>query len=135
MTGLADSFNPDLNNVVESMVQQADGKILIGGQFTDIGGTPRNRFGRVDGTTGLADSFDPQVNIYPLSLGLQASGKVLVGGPFLSAGGQRRAFLARFTNDAAALQNLGVTQNALPGRWAAPVPSSLVLHMNLQTIT
>jgi hypothetical protein len=112
VTGLADSFDPDLNNVVESMVQQADGKVLLAGQFTQIGGMPRDRFGRVDGATGLADSFDLQVNSYPLSLGL-ASGKVLVGGRFLSAGGQRRAFFARFTNDAAAFQNLVVTQNAV----------------------
>ena len=113
VTGLADSFDPDPSNVVDSLVLQANGKVLFSGQFTDIGGTPRYRLGRVDGTTGLADSFDPHPNGYFLSIGVQASGKILVGGPFTSIGGQRRAFFARFSDDTAALQNLGVTQNAI----------------------
>jgi uncharacterized delta-60 repeat protein len=112
-TGLADSFDPHPNNVVDSIVQQADGKVLFSGQFTNVGGTPRQRIARVDGTTGLADLFDPHLDAYSLSLAVQASGKILVGGPFLSVGGQRRAFFARLTNDAAALQHLGVTQNAV----------------------
>ena len=38
-TGLADSFNPNANSSVESIAVQADGKILVGGLFTSIGGT------------------------------------------------------------------------------------------------
>ena len=38
---------------------QTDGKILAGGQFSNIGGQPRNHIARLDATTGLADSFDP----------------------------------------------------------------------------
>ena len=41
---------------------QADGKILVGGNFTSIGGQARNRIARLDATTGLADSFDPNAN-------------------------------------------------------------------------
>jgi hypothetical protein len=44
---------------------------------------------------------------------VQASGKILAGGPFISIGEQRRAFFVRFNNDAAALQNLAVIQNAI----------------------
>ena len=113
-TGLADSFDPDANNVVDtSIVLQADGKVLLAGQFTNIGGAPRNRIARVDGTTGLADSFDPHPNNYVYPIAVQASGKILLGGPFTSIGGQRRGFFARFSNDAAALQNLAVTPNAV----------------------
>jgi hypothetical protein len=36
-----DGFNPDANNDVYSIVLQADGKILVGGGFTNIGGVPR----------------------------------------------------------------------------------------------
>jgi len=113
VTGLADSFDPHPNNVVDSIVQQADGKVLFSGQFTNVGGTPRQRIARVDGTTGVADLFDPHLDAYSLALAVQASGKILVGGPFVSVGGQRRAFFARLTNDAAALQHLDVTQNAV----------------------
>src|SRR5205823_11926847 len=33
-TGLADSFDPNANNTVDSIAVQADGKILAGGDFT-----------------------------------------------------------------------------------------------------
>ena len=41
---------------------QADGKILVGGYFTSIGGQTRNCIARLDATTGLADSFNPNAN-------------------------------------------------------------------------
>src|SRR6266581_1419834 len=62
-TGLADSFDPNANNVVRSIAVQADGKILAGGGFTSIGGQTRDRIARLDATTGLADSFDPNANL------------------------------------------------------------------------
>ena len=37
-TGLADSFNPNANNTLFTIAVQADGKILAGGNFTNIGG-------------------------------------------------------------------------------------------------
>ena len=45
--------------IVHSIAVQADGKILAGGFFTNIGGQPRNHIARLDATTGLADSFNP----------------------------------------------------------------------------
>ena len=62
-TGLADSFDPNANNIVYSIAVQADGKILVGGSFTNIGGQTRNYIARLDAATGLADSFDPNANI------------------------------------------------------------------------
>ena len=53
-TGLADSFDPNANNMVYPIAVQADGKILAGGHFTSIGGQARNRIARLDPTTGLA---------------------------------------------------------------------------------
>ena len=55
-TGLADSFNPNppTQSSVDSIAVQADGKILVGGFFQDIGGLPRNSIARLDPTTGLA---------------------------------------------------------------------------------
>jgi uncharacterized delta-60 repeat protein len=81
-TGLADSFNPNANNFVQSIALQADGKILAGGDFTSIGGQPRNRIARLDPITGLADSFNPNANSVVQSIAVQADGKVLVGGDF-----------------------------------------------------
>src|SRR5207248_727667 len=85
-TGLADSFNPNAlanaaNADVYAIAVQADGKILVGGIFTSIGGATRNRIARLD-TTGLADSFDPNANDEVRSIAVQADGKILAGGLF-----------------------------------------------------
>ncbi len=104
-TGMADSWNPnpafDPDNSVLSIAVQADGKILAGGSFLNIGGQPRNCVARLDATTGLADSWNPNtacdVNFgsYVNSIALQADGKVLAGGGFSSIGGQTRNRIAR----------------------------------------
>jgi len=96
-TGLADSFNPNANDIVWSIAVQPDGKILAAGYFAVIGGQTRNRIARLDPTTGLADSFNPDVSvgIGIYAIALQGDGKILVGGPFLSIGGQTRHSIAR----------------------------------------
>jgi uncharacterized delta-60 repeat protein len=100
-TGVADSFNPDANDGVYSIVVQADGGILAGGGFrgtNSIGGATRNRIARLDPTTGLADSFDPNANNQVYAIAVQADGKVLAGGAFNgtnSIGGATRNYMAR----------------------------------------
>jgi uncharacterized delta-60 repeat protein len=56
-TGLADSFNPNANNVVNSIAVQADGKILAGGAFISIGGQPRNFFARLSNDTAALQNL------------------------------------------------------------------------------
>src|SRR5207302_9965223 len=56
-TGLADSFDPNANNSVESIAVQADGKILAGGSFTSIGGQPRNLFARLSNDTAALQNL------------------------------------------------------------------------------
>ena len=81
--------------IVISIAVQADGKILAGGNFGDIGGQTRNRIARLDPTTGLADSFDPNANKDVNSIAVQADGKILAGGTFTTIGGQPRNRIAR----------------------------------------
>ena len=109
-SGLADSFDPNADNSFggRSMVVQADGKILVGGVFSAIGGQPRRYFARLDPITALADPFDPKADSIVYSLALQADGKILAGGLFGVIGGQRRQLFARLTNDTPALQELAV---------------------------
>ncbi|HMG05333.1 MAG TPA: hypothetical protein VK581_07720, partial [Chthoniobacterales bacterium] len=98
-TGLADSFDPNgTGGYVRCMATQADGKILLAGDFKSMGGEKRNRIARIDGETGLVDTFDPNANSYIMSLAVQPDGKILVGGTFLGAnsiGGQLRRGIAR----------------------------------------
>jgi uncharacterized delta-60 repeat protein len=92
------AFNPDANSAVTTIAMQADGKILVGGGFTAIGGQPRHRIARLDPSTGLADSWDPNANMVVNTIAVQADGKILVGGSFQAAnsiGGQLRNRIAR----------------------------------------
>ena len=111
---------------------QADGKVLAGGDFSNIGGQTRNHIARLDATTGAADSFDPNADNVVFSIAVQADGKILAGGDFTSIGGQPRNIFARLSNDTAALQNLAATQPPLPGRAAAPARNSRALPLSLQ---
>ncbi len=89
------AFNPDASGFVGAIAVQADGKILVGGGFTTIGGQSRNRIARLDPTTGLADSFDPNADNTVFAMAIQADGRILVGGIFTSIGGQTRNNIAR----------------------------------------
>ena len=92
------AFNPGANDLVYTIVLQADGKILAGGTFTGIGGQARNFIARLDATTGLADSFNPNVQMtggHILAIAVQADGKILAGGWFTSVSGQSRNNIAR----------------------------------------
>ena len=98
-----DGFDPNANGVINVVVVQPDGKILLGGTFTTLspnGGAAvtRNRIARLnpDGTVDTA--FDPNANGQVYSIALQADGKILVGGHFNGAnsiGGQARNRIAR----------------------------------------
>jgi uncharacterized delta-60 repeat protein len=89
------AFNPNANAPIYAITVQADGKILVGGYFTSIGGQMRNLIARLDATTGLADSFDPNANGFVASIAVQADGKILAAGYFTSIGGQMRNLIAR----------------------------------------
>ena len=82
---------------------QPDGKILIGGSFSNILGVARTNLVRLntDGTLDLA--FNPNPNHDVLSIAVQADGKVLAGGDFTTIGGAVRKYIARLdaTNGAA----------------------------------
>ncbi len=100
------SFNPGVsgrNGSVYTLAIQSDGKILVGGSFSTLGGQSRSSLGRLnpDGSVdpafnpGLDTSFSTSVN----SLVLLADGKVFIGGRFGTIGGQPRQNLARINAD------------------------------------
>lgn len=74
---------------------QPDGKILVAGNFTMIGGLARNFLARLDPTNGLPDSFNPNPNNSVESLAIQSDGDVLIGGGFTAVGSPTRNRIAR----------------------------------------
>jgi hypothetical protein len=134
--GSADSFDPNANDGVSSIVVQADGKILVGGAFNganSIGGQARNRIARLDPDTGLADSFDPNANDTVYSLALQPDGKILAGGLFTGIGGEPRNAFARLSNDTAALQELIVTRTTVTWTRAGSSPQFATVFFSYST--
>jgi uncharacterized delta-60 repeat protein len=94
-------FNPGANGAVYALAVQADGKILVGGIFTGLGGSPstgfnpRNRIGRLNPDGSLDTSFNPGADGSVFALVVQADGKILVGGDFATLGGAPRYSIGR----------------------------------------
>jgi uncharacterized delta-60 repeat protein len=105
----AASFNTKFNNFVYAVAIQSDGKVLIGGDFTNYGGfTNRSRLVRLnpDGTLDTAfcaaavDSGQFGTGSGIRTIVVQPDGKILVGGGFTThAGVTNRNRLVRLNSD------------------------------------
>lgn len=84
---------------VATMAMQADGKTLIGGNFTSVSGQPRTNIARLDANGVLDDGFSLGANGEVSALAVQADGKVLVCGSFTMLGGQTRNYIGRLNAD------------------------------------
>jgi uncharacterized delta-60 repeat protein/uncharacterized repeat protein (TIGR01451 family) len=85
------SFNPGLgpNGSVRSISVQPDGRVLIGGLFTNVNGVVRSRIARLNENGTVDTSFDPGAGAdeFVSSVVLQSDGKIVVGGGFVTFGG------------------------------------------------
>ena len=86
---------------MRSIAPQPDGKFIIAGSFTSVGGVSRARIARVESDGKLDLSFDPHAgpNGDVTALALQKDGKVVIVGNFTSVGGLARAKVARLNTD------------------------------------
>ena len=99
---IADSFNPGASGAmdeVNTLIVQPDGKILVGGSFSTLGGQPRNCIGRLNADGTLDASFNPGADAPVFSLALQPDDKILAGGVFSTLGGQTRNYIGRLNAD------------------------------------
>ena len=115
---LDSSFNPGASAGAICLAVQADGKILVGGGFTTLGGQTRNNIGRLNADGSLDSSFNPGAGGWVCSLAVQADGKILVGGGFTTLGGQSPIALAGSMPTAAwtAASTRGLTVMSIPLR-------------------
>jgi uncharacterized delta-60 repeat protein len=94
-----DIFNPNVNNTVLTTAIQSDGKILVGGDFSQISGTTRNRIGRLSPDGSLDGTFNPAANNAVYTITVQPDDKILVGGNFTNIAGEARERFTRLTAD------------------------------------
>jgi uncharacterized delta-60 repeat protein len=85
------TFNPKtgVNGTVRTTSIQSDGKIIIGGDFTAVNGTPINRIARLNTNGTLDTTFNPGIgaNRSVFTSILQSDGKIIIGGDFTSYNG------------------------------------------------
>ncbi len=84
-----------------TLAVQANGKLLVNGNFNRVGGVLKNSFARLNQDGTLDNSFDSGTgfNVFPKVIVPQTDGKILVGGSFTSYNGVSRNRLARLNSD------------------------------------
>lgn len=89
------------DNTIESIVLQADGKILVGGHFKNFNGIPfaglvrLNIDGSIDSSFNIKKGFDN----YVYTIALQSDQKILIGGLFLTFDGISQKKITRLNQD------------------------------------
>ena len=94
---LRTAFAPSvrLTGTIRAVVTQPDGRVLLGGSFTNPAGTTGNHLVRIAADGTLDTSFSPAPNADVSAITLQPDGKILVAGSFSAIGGGTRNFIAR----------------------------------------
>lgn len=85
------------NGNVYRIVQQPDDQILIGGNFTNYGGSTMNRIARINPDGSLDTSFDPGTGLdgEVWAIAIQSDGKMVIGGNFTNCDGNPVGGIAR----------------------------------------
>ena len=93
------SFSSSANDDVYGMAVQADGKIVVVGEFTSVAGIARNRIARLSSDGSVDTDFNPNANGMLRCVVTQPDGKLVIGGTFTGVGGQVRNRIARLNAD------------------------------------
>ncbi len=93
------SSGSGVSSTIYCMALQADGRIVIGGDFTTVTGIARTRVARLNSNGTVDGTFVPTntINVSVLALAVQSDGKVIIGGSF--SGGTFPSWLARLNAD------------------------------------
>ena len=92
------------NSSVYSVAVQSDGKIVVGGSFTELNGVTSNRIARLnaDGTPDTTFSSKTGSGFgggVVRALAVQSDGKIVAGGAFTTLNGETRNRIVRFNAD------------------------------------
>ena len=95
------NLNTGLNNQVNTIALQSDGKTLLGGDFTIFDGVSQNNIIRIndDGTKDNILAIGSGFNNSVKNIKVQSDGKIIVGGSFTTFNGTAANSLIRLNND------------------------------------
>ncbi len=94
-------FLPDPDGAVYGMAVQPDSKIVVGGNFGVLGGSPQFSLGRLEFDGVVDNSFSTSTDQAVKSIAVLSDGKLLIGGPFTLVNGSSKVGLARVGPDGA----------------------------------
>ena len=94
-------FAASTNGQINAMLAETDGTIVLGGNFTQVNGVPRQGLARLDADGGLSPFLSQETGVSGAvkTLYLQSNGKVLMGGSFTSVNGTLRNFIAGLSSN------------------------------------
>ncbi len=87
------------DGMIEKLLVQPDGKILVGGEFATFNETGQGKITRLNSDGSLDTTFNPNADGTVYSIVRQADGKILIGGAFTNVGGLTRNGIARLNAD------------------------------------
>ena len=93
------AFAVTVNGRVDTLALEADGRILLGGDFTAVNSDTRVRLARINAQGDLDPTFTPVVNGAIFCLRIQPDGQILLGGDFTEVANVTRPRLARLEAD------------------------------------
>lgn len=96
---LDESFLPEPSGEVKALAQQADGKVIVAGSFSEVGIEPRANLARVNADGALDAGFAATANNIVYAVVMQSDGKIVIGGDFTSVSGTPRGHIARLNAD------------------------------------
>ncbi|OUJ71638.1 hypothetical protein BXP70_21400 [Hymenobacter crusticola] len=113
---LISTFHPAIMQPgqLDEVVQQADGKIIVGGQFWKINGQDAGNLARLNTDGTLDQSFQlAGVNGEVRRIALSSDGRIMVGGEFTSAGTHASPLVARLLTNGSADASFTVLTSAI----------------------
>lgn len=130
---LDQNFTNYPNNPVTALAVQEDGKILVGGSFTSLGGSARNGLARLntDGTVDSSFTLQASGTAWIHSLAIQPNGRYVVGGSFTNLNGSTRNNVGRLLGPELATETL--TWNGTDVTWLRSAASPVVGPTTLET--
>jgi uncharacterized delta-60 repeat protein len=117
-------------------VAQPDGKLLIGGSFTSVGGLTRPYLARLNANGTVDAAFAPAApNGRVLAIARQTDGKLIIAGTFTIVGTTERNYVARLNADGSLDTGYNPNSNGQIGALAVQSDGKLLVGGNFTTFT